>query len=242
MKRKVIVVLAVIIFLVGAGFLLFPRITQWIYDQNVGKMEARFQEDIKRMENENDETDESKAEENLSLEELYRLMVRENERLHREGQKDLKDPFSYQNPGIDLTQYGIRDNMVGYIEIPKIGELLPIYLGASLDNMSMGAAHLTQTSYPVGGINTNSVLAAHRGNPQITFFRNINQLAMGDRVIIKNFRETLTYQVVETKVIKPVDIDQVLIQDGRDMVTLITCHPYGYNYQRYVVYCERIEG
>ena len=105
--------------------------------------------------------------------------------------------------------------------------------------MKQGAAHLTNTSYPVGGWNTNCVLAAHRGYSRTAMFRDIELLEPGDEVVIENFRETLTYEVTETKVIAPDEIQEVLIQEGKDMVTLITCHPYRENRQRYVVYCER---
>ena len=72
-------------------------------------------------------------------------------------------------------------------------------------------------------------------------FRNIQRLEPGDQVVIENFREVLTYQVVDTEVIMPSEVDKLLIQPGRDMVTLLTCHPYRSNKQRYVVYCERVE-
>lgn len=99
---------------------------------------------------------------------------------------------------------------------------------------------MTETSYPIGGENTNCVLAAHRGSSRAAMFRDIELLEPGDRIYIENFREPLTYQVVETRVISPTDVQELLIQAGRDLVTLLTCHPYGHNYQRYVVFCERV--
>ena len=116
---------------------------------------------------------------------------------------------------------------------------LPILLGANTENMKQGAVHLIETSYPIGGENTNCVLAAHRGYSRAAMFRDIEKLELGDEIYIRNFRETLVYRVVQLQVISPTDVGQLLIQDGRDLVTLITCHPYGHNYQRYVVYCER---
>jgi|GEM_PF-3528543 len=104
-----------------------------------------------------------------------------------------------------------------------------------------GAVHLTQTSLPVGGINTNAVFAAHRGYRTATMFRDIEKLEIGDEISVTNFYNTLTYRVVEIAVILPTDIERILSQEGRDLVTLITCHPYPYNYHMYVVYCERVE-
>ena len=104
-----------------------------------------------------------------------------------------------------------------------------------------GAGHLSETSIPIGGNNTNSVIAAHRGMKSHPMFRDIENLSIGDEVKITNMWDELIYKVVETKVINPDEISEVLIQEGRDLITLITCHPYTKNYQRYVVYCERQE-
>lgn len=101
--------------------------------------------------------------------------------------------------------------------------------------------HLTETSYPIGGNNTNSVIDAHRGAYKTSNFRDIEKLEIGDKIYIRNFCETLTYRVVELMVIEPTDIDKLLIQENRDLITLITCHPIMYNYSRYVVFCEREE-
>ena len=100
--------------------------------------------------------------------------------------------------------------------------------------------HLTETSYPVGGENTNVVLAAHRGYYQAAMFRKIEKMEIGDEIIIRNFRQTLVYKVCGTEVILPDEIEKVLIEEGRDLVTLVTCHPYGQNSNRYIVYCERV--
>lgn len=94
---------------------------------------------------------------------------------------------------------------------------------------------------PIGGINTNCVLAGHRGWYGALFFRHIELLEIGDVVLITNFWETLRYTVSEIKVIEPDAIDEILIQPGRDLVTLLTCHPYGSGGRyRYVVYCEHM--
>ena len=106
--------------------------------------------------------------------------------------------------------------------------------------MAHGAAILSQTSMPIGGENTNCVIAGHRGYQGIPYFREIEKLQLGDHIYITNPWETLTYEVTEFKIIDPDASDQILIQDGKDMVTLLTCHPYrSHGKYRYVVYCER---
>ena len=164
---------------------------------------------------------------------------KKNKELYKNKQANLVDPFSYEQPTIDLSEYGIKDNIIGYIRIPKMDIELPILLGANATNMKKGAVHLTETSYPIGGENTNSVIAAHRGYGKALLFRNIDKLEKGDKIYIQNFREELVYEVYEIKLVTPDDISELSIQDGEDIITLITCHPYRVNTQRYIVKAKR---
>ena len=229
--RIVIRVAAVLCLVVGMAVFAYPRITQWIYNNQVQDMVKNFEADLATM---------KAGAEPDKLDELYELLRRENTRLYEEGQSELKDPFSYAQPGIDLSDYGIEDNIIGYLVVPRLEETLPIYLGANEDALKLGAAHLTETSYPVGGENTNSVIAAHRGYYKANMCRNSQKLGLEDPVYVRNFHETLMYRVAEIKVIQPEDISEVLIQQDRELLTLISCHPYGQNAKRYVVYCERV--
>lgn len=171
---------------------------------------------------------------------LREAMEEYNKKIFDERQTGLKDAWSYEDPEFDLTRYGITDNVIGELRIPAINCDLPLYLGATWENMAYGAVQLGQTSMPLGGKNTNCVIAAHRGCTNGDYFLYIHNLDIGDRVYIDNMWETLTYRVCEIRIISPSDRQSVLIQDGRDMVTLISCHPYPFNYQRYAVFCERI--
>lgn len=172
------------------------------------------------------------------LDYLYTKMQEYNRSLNENGQ-NIVDAFSYENPSFDLTQYGLKDNIIGIIEIPKINVELPIYLGATKENLNKGATHLSQTSMPLGGKNSNTVIAAHRSLVRNPFFKNIDKLDIGDEIKIKTLWKTLTYAVTDRKVISPYDSSKILIQKDKDLVTLITCHPYGETSERYVVYCER---
>ena len=150
-----------------------------------------------------------------------------NESIFADKQDGLCDPWSYQAPVFDLAEYGIEDGIVGILSIPKMDLELPIYLGATAEHLAGGAAQLSQTSMPIGGENTNCVLAGHRGWYGALFFRHIELLEIGDEIMITNLWETLNYTVSEIKVIEPNEIDEILIQPGHDLVTLLTCHPYG---------------
>lgn len=117
---------------------------------------------------------------------------------------------------------------------------LPLYIGASELNMSLGAAVLSETSMPIGGENTNCVISGHRGYSGAPYFRDIENLKIGSKVYITNPWDTLMYKVVKIDVINPDDVSSILIQEGKDMITLLTCHPYmSHGKYRYVVYCER---
>ena len=123
---------------------------------------------------------------------------------------------------------------------PRLELNMPIYLGATRENMANGAAVMGQTSLPIGGSDTNCVLAGHRGWNGAAYFLYINQLEPRDTVTVTNLWETLTYTVTETKIINPNDVDAIHIQPGKELLTLLTCHPPASGgKQRYLVFCER---
>ncbi len=174
--------------------------------------------------------------------ELKMAMMDYNEKIYLNRQEGLKDAWSYEEAEFDLTKYGVYDNVIAELRIPAMDCDLPLYLGATWGNMAWGAVQLGKTSMPIGGMDTNCVIAGHRGCTNGPYFLYIENLKIGDKVYLDNLWETLTYKVTEIKIIDPNDISSILIQKGKDMVTLITCHPYPYNYQRYAVFCERTEN
>lgn len=174
-----------------------------------------------------------------TLEYVRQKLLDYNERLYQEGQAGLNDPFDYENSEIDLTDYGFSQNVIGSVWIPRMEVELPIYIGANYSNMASGAALLGQTSMPMGTTSSNVVLAGHRGWNGIPMFRNIQSMQVGDKIQIETPWETYVYRVCELKIISPDASNEILIQEGRDLVTLLTCHPYTQNTQRYLVIAER---
>ena len=165
-----------------------------------------------------------------------------NERIYAERQAGLADALACEEPAVELKKYGIGDEIIGVLEIPTLELVMPVYLGASGSHLAAGAAVLGNTSVPIGGVNTNCVIAGHRGWYGADYFRHIDRLQVDDTVTITNLWETLTYAVVDMKIIQPDQVDKIKIQPGRDLLTLITCHPYASGgRQRLVVYCERRE-
>ena len=165
-----------------------------------------------------------------------------NQRIYTEKQSGLVDLESCEESAADLTAYGIEDEIIGVLEIPAMELTMPVYLGASDAYLAAGAAVLGNTSAPIGGDNTNSVIAGHRGWKGADYFRHIGRLQVGDIVTLTNLWETLTYTVADIQIIQPHEVDKIKIQPSHDLLTLVTCHPYASGgRQRYVVCCERTE-
>ena len=173
--------------------------------------------------------------------ELLAALQEYNRQLYAEKQCNLVDLEACEEPAADLTAYGIEDEIIGVLEIPAMELTMPVYLGASDDHLAAGAAVLGNTSAPIGGANTNCVIAGHRGWRGADYFRHIDKLAVGDTVRLTNLWETLTYTVADIRIIQPHEVDKVRIQPNCDLLTLLTCHPYASGgRQRYVVCCERV--
>ena len=172
--------------------------------------------------------------------ELLAALQAYNQRIYNEKQSGLVDLEACEEPAADLLAYGIEDEIIGVLEIPAMVLTMPVYLGASDDHLAAGAAVLGNTSAPIGGDNTNCVIAGHRGWKGADYFRHIDKLAVGDTVKLTNLWETLTYTVADIQIIQPHEVDKIKIQPNRDLLTLLTCHPYASGgRQRYVVYCEK---
>ena len=228
--RKLVRIIAIILLIVGIGFFTYPIALREAFDIQANKEIYQFDQ----LKTTNDD--------NLLYTELRRAMFEYNEKLYLSGQSGLIDQLSYEKPDFLLSDYGIDSDILGYITIPAIDIKLPIYNGASKENMAKGAAYLAHTSLPVGGENTNCVIAAHTRYKSIYMFKRITELNVGDKIYITNFWETLVYQVVETKVIDPNDSQNIYIKANRPLITLSTCHPYPDNYQRYLVYAELVKN
>ena len=173
--------------------------------------------------------------------ELLTALQDYNRQLYVEKQCNLTDLEACEEPAADLTAYGIEDEIIGVLEIPVMELTMPIYLGASDAHLAVGAAVLGNTSAPIGGDSTNCVIAGHRGWRGADYFRHIDRLQVGDTVTLTNLWETLTYTVADIQIIQPHEVEKIKIQPNRDLLTLLTCHPYASGgRERYVVYCEKL--
>lgn len=172
--------------------------------------------------------------------ELYEAMSEYNNKIYLQHQCDLKDPWSCEQEMFDLVAYGVEDGAVGVLDVPSCGIQMPIYLGASSEHLLKGACVISNTSMPIGGANTNCVIAGHRSMYSAAMFRHLDMIQTGDPVIVTNLWGVLQYKVIEVKIIDPNDVSEILIRRDRDLLTLMTCHPYASGgKQRLIIICER---
>ena len=155
----------------------------------------------------------------------------------------LVNDFTYSSDSVidgydNILNFG--DGLIGYIEIPKINVKLPIYHGDRDKVLEKGVAHIPNTAFPIGGIGNHSVLSAHTGYPTQVFFDNLDDLAIGDEIKVSVLDETLIYKVTAKNIVKPDNISLLSVDDRKDLISLITCYPYGVNSHRLIVTAERL--
>lgn len=232
MKRKLILILMGMTFLIGLGLCLYPPLHGQQLREHQRQEISAFQENVLPENNE----------ESVPYQNLRQDMESYNRQLLSGGQAGFNTTSAYEQPSFVLSDYGLNSEVFGILEIPELELTLPIYLGANRSNLALGAAHLSQTSLPIGGDSTNCVIAAHRGWQGGEYFLRLPELEIGDTVTVTNLWEVLTYRVVETKTISSTDTDAVLIQPDRELLTLLTCTYGAGEKYRYLVICERVEG
>lgn len=231
MKRKVAIFFVIIIFLAGLSIMLYPVISSFVNNLNYRDSMAGYVEGVAQLEDE-------------SITKYFKEADDYNKSLT--GNMILTDPFdeeAYKSIGAGYeSTFDVDDSgLIGYIEIPKLNVYLPISHGTSEEVLKNGAGHLQNTSFPVGGESTHSVISAHTGFPGKTFFDYIVDLELGDEFYIYALNRTLKYQVDDIEVILPHETENLRIRTGEDYVTLLTCTPYGINSHRLLVRGTRVE-
>ena len=155
----------------------------------------------------------------------------------------LEKPFS-QYPSISGYYDTLNINghgMMGYITVPKINQELPVYHGTSDSVLAIAVGHFEGSSLPVGGVNTHSVVSAHRGLPTAVLFTYLDRMEIGDTFHFTILDRKITYEVDQIRIVEPNDLSLVQIEEGGDYCTLLTCTPYGINTQRLLVRGRRLD-
>lgn len=244
--KTFLTMVCVILFLMGLAVSLYPAVNGILTDQILRRDAERFlsfvlTENVPQPDAPIPEETAPVPDTPVKYPQLWQQMRLYNESIYASGQAALSDESSYEQPTFILADYGLESEVFAVLSIPAIDLEMPLYLGATRQHMADGAAHMSQTSLPIGGDNTNCVIAGHRGWKGAAYFLNIPNLKKGDIVTITNLWETLTYEVVGSKIITPYDVESIHIQPGRELLTLLTCHPPATGgRERYLVFCERI--
>lgn len=222
-----------LIILIGIGLAMYPWISNYLYEKSADSQVITYQE----------KTDSMKDED---LEEMLK-QAEEYNRILSQSQVELTDPFVADQEALDeKLEYKSLLNidnsgMIGYIEIPAISVNLPIFHGTQASTLEKGIGHLEGSSLPVGGNSTHSILTGHTGLNSAKLFTDLTELSENDLFFIYVAGRNLAYKVCEINVVKPEDISKLMIQSGRDLVTLVTCTPYGVNTHRLLVTGERTD-
>ena len=222
-KRLIPLILAGCIFLGGCALLAYPKVSQWLNNLHQSEVIADYSSAV-------DGLDDEEAQRELKRAEDYNDQLTETVALADPCETKLTENDQYSTL-LNFTAEGV----MGYIEIPKINVLLPIYHGVSSSVLSKGIGHLPETSLPVGGESTHCVLAGHSGMSNARLFTDLPKLENGDVFYLHIYNKTLAYTVDQVKKVLPMDTSDLTIVDGEDYVTLVTCVPIAVNSHRLLV-------
>lgn len=232
MRRILPLIFIALIFLAGIGLVVYPMVSNTLYERDQSTVLAEYDETVAQAE-------QSELEEALEL-------ARDYNRQLLEGSVFLTDPFDPNlqldptvKPYADLLNLE-GDGMMGYVEVPKIDVYLPIYHGTTSEVLEKGVGHLQNTSLPVGGESTHAVLTGHTGLSGKRLFTDLTEVEVGDVFYLHILGQTLAYQVDRIDIVDPDDTALLQVETGEDLVTLVTCYPYGINTQRLLVRGTRI--
>lgn len=222
-KSKFSLVLGIVLLVTAIATFFYPTVANYINTVSSHSQLTNYDNNVKVL------TDEEKQN---YLEKAYWY---NNELLNSQSFESLNTDSEYDN----ILNFG--DGLMGSIVIPSIDVDLPIYHGDNESVLSKGAAHLPNSSFPIGGKSTHSIISAHTAYLTQVFFDRLTELKEGDIFYIKILDETYAYKVYEINVIEPEDTSLFGIQEGKDIVSLVTCTPYAVNTHRLVVTGQRVE-
>ena len=216
----------ILIFILGLMIAIYPIISNYYYTVENNNQVKDFQEAVSEM-------PDKEVLERIDLAKAY---------------NDTLDPSRLADPYTEREKKGVENyarmlevrEKIGYIDVPKINQQIPVYAGTSEDVLQHACGHLEGTSLPIGGKDTHAVITAHRGLPQVKLFRDLDKMEVGDLFFFTNVKETLAYKVDQILVVEPWDFEPVLVVEGKDLMTLLTCTPYMINSHRLLVRGHRV--
>ena len=226
MKNKTNILL-ILVLIAGLSLLIYPSLSNYWNSFTQSQVIVDYTKQIENL-------DEERYDRIIAEAAAYNesLIGRRNQYLLDDEQK------AEYNELLNISGIGI----MGYIEIPSISCTLPVYHGTSDAVLQIAVGHLDWTSLPVGGESTHCVLSGHRGLPSAKLFTDLDKVAVGDTFVLRILDEVLTYEVDQILIVEPHETEALLIEEGKDYCTLVTCTPYAINTHRILVRGERTEN
>lgn len=223
-EQKVNIILCLVI-LIGIGLISYPTVSDWWNSFHQTRAVASYAAAVSQMKTED-------------YDRLFAEADDYNRKLAGTGMKwsMTDEEIREYNSVLDISDNGI----MGYIDIPRIRQTLPIYHGTDDAVLQIAIGHLAGTSLPVGGDSTHCVVSGHRGLPSARLFTDLDRLIVGDIWTMTVLNRTVTYEVDQIRIVEPEDLSELQIVQGSDYCTLLTCTPYGINTHRLLVRGHRI--
>lgn len=228
MKKSLTRIVAVIFLILGVGLMSYPWIANKISEQRMSQALSSYDASVEQIDD---------AELAAEIEKVKRY----DDNLTGQPVHDPFDPDAgYVLPGDYEDVLNVNgDGIMGSISIPVIDIKLPIYHGVGDEALAKGVGHIEYTSTPYGGPGRHSWMSAHRGLPHALLFTDLDKVQVGDSFFIDVLGETHAYRVTEIEVVKPEGMREFRPTPDKDLVTLVTCTPYGINTERLLVTGER---
>ncbi len=217
----------ILLFILGFSVMLYPVVSNLYYRTSSGAEIQHFDDQAEKLAKED-------IDRRMNLARAYNSTL---------DPSKMVDSFSKEEKEQGVAEYARMlqlKELIGHVEVPKINQDLPIYAGTSDEVLERGAGHLEGSSLPIGGPSTHTVITAHRGLPKAKLFRNLDKLKEGDIFYVRNLKETLAYEVDQKMIVKPNYFEPVMVVEGQDYATLLTCHPYMINSHRLLVRGHRV--
>ena len=234
MKKKTLTTITItLIFLAGLSLLLYPFVANQWNNYRQSRLISSYDSTVAQME----------AEGNIDYEGEWEKANAYNEALLP---SILPDSFAVAEASDEPDQEYLScldiagDGMMGTVEIPKINITIPIYHTTDEAVLEKAAGHLAGSSLPVGGESTHAVISAHRGLPSASLFTDLDKMEEGDHFLLHVLDDTLCYEVDQITVVEPEETQSLAVEEGEDLVTLLTCTPYGVNSHRLLVRGHRV--
>lgn len=226
MKKNASTFILILVLIIGLSLLLYPTFSDWWNSLHTSRAIATYTEEVASI-------DDDKYEQLWNAAWNYNKSLLERSNGYVLPKEKKEEYHSLLNIG--------GNGIMGYIEIPELKIILPVYHGTDEGVLQIAVGHLEWSSLPVGGSSTHCVVSGHRGLPSARLFTDLDQMTEGDIFLLRVLDEVLTYEVDQIRIVEPHEMDDLRIMDGMDLCTLVTCTPYGINSHRLLIRGHRIE-